>query len=1170
MQYGMNQNRILSIFNRLNQGFIYFDNNLAVEAISLSAARILALPETVIENISSGNYSALPYLTARKLTSSSELYEAALQVLHTSASTAYNFTDSRGGSWQVDLVPDYSSVHTIVGVCVLFTSASANKTISDQLLVEKELNRTLSESSNCAIWEYNPKIKALNQLKKLNGRYSNENLLIPDYRNSVLSWNIIHPDDLDIFNAYCDSMDRGDASFDYTLRALGDIDEYIYMNFHGGAVRDSAGNLLSVVGKTTDVTNEYTGHIATDDRVNLDPLTEVLNQSAIRENIERCIDRNINYRNEVHAMLIIDIDNFKSVNDNFGHLYGDLLLENYAEMLHGFCSPSDTIGRIGGDEFLIFMKSIQSPEEAEVLAEHILKRTESGLRGQKAECRLTACIGISIYPEHGFDFDSLFKSADIALFSAKYAGKNHYKIFCSDTTSPDYHNDMLFRHTPHDEWTKKAASSFVENNIANFALDVFSHDDSTGSALNKVFREIGKFYDLSRISIMMLSPETNHLKTIYMWCNTGADIALEEIDACTDIPYDHYKQLFDERNVSVINDISSAELDPITRALFEKTGTKSLLQYAFYDGDRYSGIVNVADIQQPRIWSVHEIDTLVTVSRLIGAFLLREKSKAELDNSLFYIQSLIQSQKLTNYAIDIKTHELLYFSEYTGTLFPNIRLGQPCYREIKKRSTPCDICPLLMLEQSGKDSISFDSYDEAQRIWHNTAASRAVTPTGREIFLISQSNVTNFIDQVYSRDQLTGIPTYYRFDIDAAALLLDRKNSSRRYALLYFDITKFNFINNEWGYSLGDELLSILAETASAKLEEGELLCRIASDQFAALIKYTGKESLLRRIQRVDYIITSIFKTKYPNITIILTAGLYLFRSEDTLIPPALDKAKMAQKTVKSSHKNAIAVYSSILNRQMTREQEIEFQMHSALENNEFFFMLQPKVEPGSGRIAGAEALVRWKHNGVMLFPDEFIPIFERNGFIVELDFFVYELVFATIRGWLNDGRIPPVISINISRRHISDNSFIYRLVDLLKKYKLPASYIELELTESLVYENIDRLFQILNELQSLGFLIAIDDFGSGFSSLNLLQTLPANIIKLDKEFFLQNEMTGNLRTVVLNIIQLIKGLGMKVVCEGVETKAQADFLAENQCDMIQGYFYYKPITVSDFYKLDW
>ncbi|EFS27535.2 hypothetical protein FUAG_03050 [Fusobacterium ulcerans ATCC 49185] len=247
------------------------------------------------------------------------------------------------------------------------------------------------------------------------------------------------------------------------------------------------------------------------------------------------------------------------------------------------------------------------------------------------------------------------------------------------------------------------------------------------------------------------------------------------------------------------------------------------------------------------------------------------------------------------------------------------------------------------------------------------------------------------------------------------------------------------------------------------------------------------------------------------------------------------------------------------------KEKNIEDNMEHALENNEFIVYFQPKVELKTNKIAGAEALVRWQDPKKGLIPpDEFIPIFEKNGFITKLDIYVFEEVCKTIRKWLNEGINPIPVSVNLSRMHLQNPNFLKKYKEIQEKYEVPADLLEIELTETLVFENFEQLKKVIDDIHQMGFSCSIDDFGSGYSSLNLLKEIPVDILKLDRIFFSKkNDKRGN--SVIESIISLAKKLNMTTISEGVETISQVEFLRKADCDLVQGYVYSKPLAKDDF-----
>ncbi|WP_242824816.1 EAL domain-containing protein [Clostridium botulinum] len=203
----------------------------------------------------------------------------------------------------------------------------------------------------------------------------------------------------------------------------------------------------------------------------------------------------------------------------------------------------------------------------------------------------------------------------------------------------------------------------------------------------------------------------------------------------------------------------------------------------------------------------------------------------------------------------------------------------------------------------------------------------------------------------------------------------------------------------------------------------------------------------------------------------------------------------------------------------------------------------------------------------MIFYPGKFIPLFEKNGFIVELDFYVYEEVFKVLRNWMDNKKRLLPISMNVSRAHINNDTFISRLITLIKQYGIPINLIELELTENIFLDNIKEVLSKITELKNLGFTFSMDDFGSGYSSLNLLKELPIDVLKLDKSFFPNNSVSSKEKIIVANIVKMAKDLNISVLSEGVETQNQVDFLTQIGCDMVQGYFFSKPIPIDEFEK---
>ena len=282
-----------------------------------------------------------------------------------------------------------------------------------------------------------------------------------------------------------------------------------------------------------------------------------------------------------------------------------------------------------------------------------------------------------------------------------------------------------------------------------------------------------------------------------------------------------------------------------------------------------------------------------------------------------------------------------------------------------------------------------------------------------------------------------------------------------------------------------------------------------------------------------------------------------------------IDNANLARKHIKKNAENKCCFYDDELEERVKMELDICNSMQQALDDQEFIMYLQPKVDLETNKIVGAEALTRWQRkDGKFMFPDQFIPLFEKNGFIIQLDFYIYECACKAIKKWEELEIEPVTISVNVSRVHLNTDDFVEKVMELVKRYKIKHEYLEFELTESIFLDNTESAISTMHELREKGFYVSIDDFGAGYSSLNLLKDMTTDVLKLDKEFFGGGDMKQEEKIIVSSITNMAKQLKMKVLSEGVETESQSKFLKEIDCDMAQGYLFAKPMPEDEFTSL--
>lgn len=417
-------------------------------------------------------------------------------------------------------------------------------------------------------------------------------------------------------------------------------------------------------------------------------------------------------------------------------------------------------------------------------------------------------------------------------------------------------------------------------------------------------------------------------------------------------------------------------------------------------------------------------------------------------------------------------------------------------------------------------------------------------------------------------DQLTGIPSKAKHKLDAQDLI---DAQEKQYAYVTFDVDNFKYINEMFGYEYGNKVLIHIAKNIKEFVKPGELCARVSSDNFALLLEDTGtKQDLTERMMELFRKITGRGGSDEDvNLSsLVFSCGIYCVEGKMD-INTVRANANLARTESKKSVADEIVFYDENLKTRRVEEKELEYEAEEALVNKDFLVYFQPKYDVRSEKIIGAEALVRWNHpvRG-MLSPGLFVPVFESNGFITEVDLYVLDRVCELIERWISLGIPPLCISVNLSRVHLYEKDLVARLTEVVKQHNVPPEYIEFELTESVFYEETDSLLRIMSEIKKAGFRLSMDDFGSGYSSLNLLRRLPVDVLKLDKVFLEEcdeddNETRG--KRIVMHVISMAKDLEMEVLAEGVETLDQKEFLQTAKCDMIQGYFYARPMPMKEF-----
>lgn len=865
-----------------------------------------------------------------------------------------------------------------------------------------------------------------------------------------------------------------------------------------------------------------------------DALTKVLNREAFLGKLDHLLKSST--ENTKHALIMIDLDKFKMINDTLGHTTGDNVLVELTTRLKSIMRSDDFVGRMGGDEFIICLKDIPYDavieKRAQQICELMRKKVSNGIYA-------SASLGIALYPRDGKTAADLYEKADIALYYTKAMGKDSYTIFRSGMTlaggNLDFTKDDNILTGEHQHiFKKKILIAGESSSDRKIIADIFASD----------------------MEIIEATDGTDTLRKLRLYGSSLSILLLDYV-------------MPDMNGLEVLDIIKKdPELSVIPVIIISADETKEIPMNAAAHG--------AADLVR------RPIDCGILKLTVESAVVKRENSDLKMRNNYLQLR-------------DIEEQRYRKVLESTGTIVAEYDLssGKITYDPLISQILSGNFDSRPLMEIFKADDVASDEDIAAmknlvmqaenggnQEIAETTIRLRDIWGTLKWFrFRIVEANTENSSDKrliitlndidkevvanqklryLAEYDNLTGL--YNKNSFAAAVKELISKARPNTYVIIVFDVDRFKMINDLFGHTEGDRLLKYIADGMNNIKAPGDLCCRLSSDNFAFCMVYS-EEGVTRFINRAK---TDINKFSI-NYTVALSLGAYIIDDPALSVDIMLDRARIAQRTVKGSYIHTYALYDGKLRKTLLAEQEIVGTMESALSNGEFTAFLQPQFDRATNKLVGAEALVRWIHpsKGIIM-PNSFITIFERTGFIVNLDRYVWELTCANVRKWKDQGIKTVPISLNISRIDIYHHELCDDLLGCLKKHGLEPKDIKVEITESAYTDNPQQVIDFVKKLQSQGLVVEMDDFGTGYSSLNILKDLPIDVLKLDMKFLaIKNKRRGPF--ILYSVIQMAKGLGLDIIAEGVETEEQADFLLNSDCQFQQGYFYSKPIPISDF-----
>lgn len=466
------------------------------------------------------------------------------------------------------------------------------------------------------------------------------------------------------------------------------------------------------------------------------------------------------------------------------------------------------------------------------------------------------------------------------------------------------------------------------------------------------------------------------------------------------------------------------------------------------------------------------------------------------------------------------------------------------------------------LKTQNKDKANFAVFPVKGYTW-NDDEKAAIDIVCRNIHsFLQKARLSDQLNMRQMTDYLTSLPNTAYFTKFCNELNI--RGVLKEYTIIFSNLRNFNYINQQMGSRVGDTVLKEYSKKLKDFYGSDELIARFGGDNFVAVLKNENVERYIEYTSLINITVASGNQTRTLGIS--ARSGICPVASSTGNITDTVGRANSTLEYLKRNSDASHMYFNESILEKVKKDREIISYFRTALARKEFLVYYQPKVCMCDNKISGCEALVRWEHEGSIVSPADFVPVLENEGLICDLDFYVLERVCENIRDWVDRDIIPAKVSVNFSKLHLRNENLVEDIMQIITRYKINPSYLEIELTESASSEAFRALEKFVDDMQARGICTSIDDFGTGYSSLSLLKDLHVNVIKIDKSFIDNITDPGSKDRIILaSILTMITGLGMDVIAEGCETEEQARILRELNCNMIQGYLFDKPLPLDDY-----
>lgn len=761
------------------------------------------------------------------------------------------------------------------------------------------------------------------------------------------------------------------------------------------------------------------------------------------------------------------------------------------------------------------------------------------------------------------------------------------------------------------------------NDILIESIKYLRTEDEIFEAIYKIINMIGIFYNANSVNLYDMTTDNFGRGLLYQW-EKGAEKQFCKIDEGIQLEIENWRKYKGFKEIFFIEDISILKGDlPEKYKELKTKNVNNILIIIMKLSDKPDGIMFIENLRKPdKDFSV--LNTLLYF--ILNEIKIRETYKKLNDNNYQdFFTELNNRNKYINYIENIKYSTLksvgVVFIDVNGLKTINDKFGKEFGNKVileignslKKyfRKSDCYRIGgdefLIICENINKNtfyekinainqyfldikeysvSIGYIWRDDNINIFELTyKAEYYMYHAKRKYYsIINKENIeiysamateseddSNEINFVVGYDNSldfinSGISFKTKYEIFKIKVSQIGSNPKyNNFIMVMLDINNFKAINEIYGFNKGNKILLTINSIINKHILGRGTCCHFHSDVFYFFMESNSDVETLKTLNFIDEEIHN----KNSDTKVSISYGIYRVEEKNKSVEECIERASYAHKMAKKEDIKHIIFYDDRIKEVMLNEKQIEDEMEEALKNNEFKLYFQPKYEIYTEEIVGAEALVRWKHpeKGI-LTPGKFINIFEKNAFIMKLDLYILEQTCKFIKKNVDLNRKNLPISVNMSKLNFKKHDFKKDVLNILNKYSIDPMLIEFEITESLIMENPDRTINILNEFKKEGLKISIDDFGSGYSGLNILQMIPLDTLKIDCVFFKNFDKSNKGAIIIKNIVSLAKELNLNIVAEGVELQEEIDYLREIGCNIVQGYYFSKPVNLKDFEKM--